>query len=170
MFNALCRVAAAEDLLGSEELIGEDLSDLAPYYEMAYLGEEGEHGSWFWLEEEEMEEGEEPAQRVQRGGAVGKWVWIPANDGLRQGAPLSCMLAALAGVKCVLVAREAMDGHHQLMWETPASVLDLKVIEEVHAFAANSAEATAMLVEVNELRVVQCTLAPEPTEIGVFGL
>lgn len=28
MFNELCRVATAEDLFNSEELIGEDLSDL----------------------------------------------------------------------------------------------------------------------------------------------
>ena len=56
MFNELCRVATVEDLLRSEELIGEDLSDLAPYYEMAYLGEEGEHGSWFWLADESEEE------------------------------------------------------------------------------------------------------------------
>eukprot|EP01043_Picozoa_sp_COSAG02_P003899 COSAG02_NODE_98_length_37150_cov_39.614207_28_plen_159_part_00 len=42
------RVATAEDLLDSEALIGEDLSDLAPYFEMAYIGEEGEHGNWFW--------------------------------------------------------------------------------------------------------------------------
>lgn len=36
MFNALSRVATAEDLLDSEALAGEDLSDLAPYFEMAY--------------------------------------------------------------------------------------------------------------------------------------
>jgi hypothetical protein len=64
---------------------------------------------------------------------------------MKMSCMLSCMLAALAGVKCVLAAREAMDGHHQLMRETPASVLDPKVTEEVHAFAANSVEATAML-------------------------
>ncbi len=36
MFNEACRVSAAEDLVNSEQLIGEDLSDLLPYYEMAY--------------------------------------------------------------------------------------------------------------------------------------
>ena len=93
MFNELCRVACVEDLLQSEELIGEDLSDLAPYFEMAYLGEGGQHGSWFWLEEEAGDLVER-GKRVERGGAVGKWVWISSDDGLRQGAPLSCVLAA----------------------------------------------------------------------------
>ena len=32
MFNDLCRVAFMEDLLDSEELLGEDFSDLAPYF------------------------------------------------------------------------------------------------------------------------------------------
>eukprot|EP01044_Picomonas_judraskeda_P010533 COSAG03_NODE_1362_length_4256_cov_28.088044_3_plen_62_part_00 len=61
MFNEACRVAAGEDLANSKELIGEDLSDLLPYYEMAYLQE---HGNWFWLaEKEEDPDREERADR-----------------------------------------------------------------------------------------------------------
>ena len=83
MFNELCRVATVEDLLNSEELIGEDLSDLTPYYEMAYLGDEDQHGNWFWLEEDQSgETDEEDTNVVQRGGAAGRWVWVPANDGM----------------------------------------------------------------------------------------
>jgi hypothetical protein len=89
-----------------------------PYFEMAYMGEEGEHGNWFWLVEDVVAEEEGPANtpetvgqrqdkedRAERGGAVGRWVWIPAEDGMRQGAPLSCMLVALVGVRCVLAAQ-----------------------------------------------------------------
>ena len=59
---------------------------------------------------------------------------------------------ALAGVKCVLAAREATDGHHQLMRETPASVLDPKVTEEVHAFAADSVAARTQRYSLTEIR------------------
>jgi hypothetical protein len=103
MFNEACRVAAGEDLVNSEQLIGEDLSDLLPYYEMAYMQE---HGSWFWLAEKAAEE-EEGEEQADRGGGEGRWVWIAAEDGFRQGSPLSCMLAALAGVKCVKAAQKA---------------------------------------------------------------
>ena len=37
MFNELCRIACGEDLINSEALIAEDLSDLAAYYDMAYM-------------------------------------------------------------------------------------------------------------------------------------
>ena len=68
-------VQAAEDLARSEELIGEDLSDLLPYYEMAYLQE---HGNWFWLEEKEEDGKEEDT--TDHGCGEGRWVWIPAED------------------------------------------------------------------------------------------
>jgi hypothetical protein len=36
MFNELCRVTLMEELLESEELVGVDFSDLAPYFESAF--------------------------------------------------------------------------------------------------------------------------------------
>jgi hypothetical protein len=144
MFNELCRVACGEDLMDSEKLIGVDLSDLAAYYDMAYMGE---HGSWFWLVDEENVKEETGGQKTDapdRGGACGKWVWIPADDGLRQGAPLSCVLAALTGVKCVRAARDAMDAYHCLADSREPSdmVTDPKTREEVYARAKASAPPT----------------------------
>ena len=74
-------------------------------------------------------------------------MWIPADDGLRQGAPLSCVLAALTGVKCVRAARDAMDTYHCLAdsREPADAITDPKVREEIYARAAQSSEAVAML-------------------------
>ena len=51
---------------------------------------------------------------ADHGCGEGRWVWIPAEDGFRQGSPLSCMLAALACVKCVTAAQKAMDDYYGL--------------------------------------------------------
>ena len=37
MFNDLCRVSFMEDLLESQELLGEDFSDLATYFESVLM-------------------------------------------------------------------------------------------------------------------------------------
>ena len=60
----------------SEALIGEDLSDLAPYFEMAYMGEEGEHGNWFWLAEDEVAEGEGPTDTPETEGQCQAWAGL----------------------------------------------------------------------------------------------
>ena len=147
MFNEACRVAAGEDLANSEDLIGEDLSDLLPYYEMAYLQE---HGNWFWLAEKaEDPDGEE---RADHGSGEGRWVWVPADDGFRQGSPLSCMLAALACVKCVMAAQKAMDDFHSLQrtsggavngGQTVRTAESLKEERRLHELAAAASEAIA---------------------------
>eukprot|EP01043_Picozoa_sp_COSAG02_P073550 COSAG02_NODE_14348_length_1281_cov_28.872250_1_plen_88_part_00 len=84
-------MAAAEDLVNSEQLIGEDLSDLLPYYEMAY---QQEHGSWFWLAQYHgLERGmgmeEEGEAVVQTPGAIEEMRVVHdlaarASEGLRQ--------------------------------------------------------------------------------------
>ena len=44
MFNELCRVTLMEELLVSEELVGVDFSDLATYFQSAYMQE---YSNWF---------------------------------------------------------------------------------------------------------------------------
>ena len=48
MFNDLCRVSFMEDLFESPELLGEDFSDLAPYFDSALFGD---YVNWFWVDE-----------------------------------------------------------------------------------------------------------------------
>ena len=102
MFNDLCRVAMMEDLFDMEELTGVDFSDLAGYCDMALMQD---YSNWFWVEETDRTEGTTPS----RGGSNGKWVPVPSNEGVPQGSPLSCLLAAIGLLKCVLAARKEMD-------------------------------------------------------------
>eukprot|EP01043_Picozoa_sp_COSAG02_P028307 COSAG02_NODE_1711_length_11223_cov_5.622348_6_plen_99_part_00 len=81
-------------------------------------------------------------------------MWVPAEDGFRQGSPLSCMLAALAGVKCVRAAQQTMDQFYGLergldggdtgdaTVQTPEHIEQMRV---VHDLAARASEAVAML-------------------------
>ena len=81
-------------------------------------------------------------------------VWVPADDGFRQGSPLSCMLAALACVKCVMAAQKAMDDFHSLQrtsggavngGQTVRTAESLKEERRLHELAAAASEAIAML-------------------------
>ncbi len=112
---------------------------MLPYYEMAYLQD---HGSWFWLAEKD--EGPQKKEvQADRGGGEGRWVWVPAEDGFRQGSPLSCMLAALAGVKCVRAAQQAMDQFYGLergldggdtgdaVVQTPEHIEQMRVVHDL---------------------------------------
>ena len=44
MFNELCRVTLMQELLVSAELVGADFSDLATYFQSAYMQE---YSNWF---------------------------------------------------------------------------------------------------------------------------
>ena len=137
MFNDLCRVSFMEDLLESQELLGEDFSDLATYFESVLMEE---YVNWFWVESDAKEGDSTP----QRGGSVGTWKEVKSEEGLQQGSPLACFAAALGGVKCILAARKAMDEFHALSREAPATMPDQQK-EAVYKLAATASEATAYL-------------------------
>ena len=137
MFNDLCRVSFMEDLLESQELLGEDFSDLATYFESVLMEE---YVNWFWVESDAKEGDSTP----QRGGSVGTWKAVESEEGLQQGSPLACFAAALSGVKCILAARKAMDEFHALSREAPATMSDQQK-EAVYKLAATASEATAYL-------------------------
>ena len=140
MFNELCRVTLMEELLGSEELLGVDFSDLAPYFESAFMQE---YGNWFWVEGEAEAVGQGVA-KADRGGGQGRWEWIESAEGLPQGSPLSCFGAALGGVRCVLAAQEAMDGVYGLDRAGLDTASDVEK-EACHRLASAASAAVAML-------------------------
>eukprot|EP01043_Picozoa_sp_COSAG02_P045201 COSAG02_NODE_4111_length_5765_cov_3.481115_4_plen_147_part_00 len=109
------------------------------YYTILALMQE--YGNWFWVVEDEAKRRGESAST---GGGGGRWVWVPSEDGLPQGSPLSVMQAALGGVRCVLLARRAMDEFNRLEREAPEEA-DPGVKEAVYRMAACAAEAVAML-------------------------
>jgi hypothetical protein len=86
-----------EDLLDSKELQGEDLSHLAPYVHMAYGGLAWA-GGWFWLEATASE----PAW----------WAFIHSAEGVRQGAPLSCLMCGVGTKRAQLAGEVALDRQH----------------------------------------------------------
>eukprot|EP01050_Picozoa_sp_SAG11_P012186 SAG11_NODE_1340_length_5165_cov_3.807146_3_plen_135_part_00 len=95
-FSEMCRVGLQEDILDSEELLGTDLSQLAPYFQMAYV--ESECGGWFKVD----------AAR----GTDEQWVFLQTEEGVRQGAPLSCFLCGLGLKRAQLAAERALDEQH----------------------------------------------------------
>ena len=109
MFNSLCRIAMLEDVVDSEELVGVDFTHMLPYLDMAY-GEES--GLWFKLDASSngMGDGDEDMSEEQRTG----WRRLRSRAGVHQGRPLSCFLAALGLVKCLLAAQRAMDEFHAM--------------------------------------------------------
>eukprot|EP01046_Picozoa_sp_COSAG06_P086898 COSAG06_NODE_33448_length_489_cov_3.223077_2_plen_123_part_01 len=76
---------------------------------MAY-GEES--GLWFKLDASSngMGDGDEDMSEEQRTG----WRRLRSRAGVHQGRPLSCFLAALGLVKCLLAAQRAMDNFHAM--------------------------------------------------------
>jgi hypothetical protein len=98
-----------EDVVDSEELVGVDFTHMLPYLDMAY-GEES--GLWFKLDASSngMGDGGEDMSEEQRTG----WRRLRSRAGVHQGRPLSCFLAALGLVKCLLAAQRAMDNFHAM--------------------------------------------------------
>jgi hypothetical protein len=96
-FGEMCRTGLQEDLLDSKELLGEDLSHLAPYVHMAYGGL-ARYGGWFWLEATASE----PA----------RWAFVHSAEGVRQGAPLSCLLCGVGTKRAQLAGEAALDRQH----------------------------------------------------------
>ena len=55
-------------------------------------------GGWFWVDA--------TAERPEG------WVYLESDEGVRQGAPLSCFLAGLGGRRAQLAAEAAIDEQH----------------------------------------------------------
>ncbi len=93
----MCRTGLQEDLLDSQELLDEDLSHLAPYVHMAYGGL-ARYGGWFWLEATATDEA--------------RWAFVHSAEGIRQGAPLSCLLCGVGTKRAQLAGEAALDMQH----------------------------------------------------------
>eukprot|EP01052_Picozoa_sp_SAG31_P033333 SAG31_NODE_3752_length_3920_cov_27.390997_1_plen_841_part_00 len=120
-FSEMCRVGVQEDILDSEKLLGCDFSMLAAYFQMAYVEVDG--GGWFWMD-------------VVNGKSA-HWEYIPGEEGIRQGAPLSCFLCGLALKRAQIAAERAMDvcgGHDRHAGSTDQ--------EKAAAFKSAAAEVT----------------------------
>ena len=130
MFNELDRVAMMEDLLDSEQLVGEDFSALAPYVYMSYF----EAGACLWF---------------RQLGADSKetWVKITSDTGVLQGRPMSCFLAALALVRPLVAARKALDAYNGVVREMEATGVEITAAErKAHRdLAARHGDVTAYL-------------------------
>eukprot|EP01051_Picozoa_sp_SAG22_P007192 SAG22_NODE_496_length_9797_cov_4.177241_11_plen_256_part_00 len=91
-FGEIDRVGLLEDVVDSKDLLGTDFSHLAPYVEMAYGGG-AQYGGWFWMEATAI--------------AEARWVHTRSEEGVRQGATLSCFLCGLSGKRAQLAAEAA---------------------------------------------------------------
>ena len=104
MFNELCRLAMQEDLLEGDTLFGVDLTLMARYVDIAY---NNASKAWFWVEETKQR----PTGKMRRGArpvavqphfpdgtlkTAGAWHSVDPEEGVRQGGPYSCVLAALS--------------------------------------------------------------------------
>ena len=96
MFNELCRVTMMEDILESEDFLGEDFSDLAAYIDFAY-GEE--FTAWFRVD----------AAPDSAGLASSRWERVASALGTRQGGPMSGFFCAVALIRVLRKARDAID-------------------------------------------------------------
>ena len=96
MFNELCRVTMMEDILESEDFLGEDFSDLATYIDFAY-GEE--FTAWFRVD----------AAPDSAGPASSRWERVASALGTRQGGPMSGFFCAVALIKVLRAAQAAID-------------------------------------------------------------
>ena len=85
-----------EDILESEDFLGEDFSDLAAYIDFAY-GEE--FTAWFRVD----------AAPDSAGPASSRWERVISALGTRQGGPMSGFFCAVALIRVLRKARDAID-------------------------------------------------------------
>ena len=124
MFNQLCRVSMLERVLDSPEELGQDFSEWAPYYDMAYFGD---YVQWFWVEASPGVDGEM---------AAGRWHAVKSQEGVRQGGPGSCFLAGVGLQPVLKAAQRAMDaanGVDRYAGDTPAARLESYMAAERQA-------------------------------------